>query len=45
MTKIIIGISLDEYVLSTLDEKRGLIPRSKYLEFILIKFMRIRKHG
>ncbi|WP_179364914.1 hypothetical protein [Nitrosarchaeum sp. AC2] len=42
MTKIIIGISIDEKVLSGLDKKRGLIPRSKYLEYILIKSMRMK---
>jgi len=35
MGKRIIGISLELEILSRLDEKRGLIPRSTYVEKIL----------
>ncbi len=35
MAKTIIGISLDEEILFKIDQKRGLIPRSRYVAQIL----------
>ena len=35
MAKTIIGISLEENILIKIDEKRGLIPRSRYVAQIL----------
>jgi len=35
MTKTIIGISLDKEILTKIDEKRGLVPRSRYVAHIL----------
>jgi len=35
MTKTIIGISLDKEILTKIDEKRGLVPRSRYVAQIL----------
>jgi len=35
MVKLVCGISLREDVLSELDQKRGLIPRSRYIEHLL----------
>ena len=35
MNKIIIGISLDAEILTKIDDKRGLIPRSRYVAQIL----------
>jgi len=35
MAKTIIGISLEEEILFKIDQKRGLIPRSRYVAQIL----------
>ena len=35
MPKTIIGISLDKEILTKIDEKRGLVPRSRYVAQIL----------
>ncbi len=37
MTKKIIGISIDIKVLQNIDDKRGMIPRSRFIEKILEK--------
>lgn len=35
MTKIIVGISIEDEILKQIDGHRGLIPRSRYIQEIL----------
>ena len=39
MVKRIIGLSLDVKILNRLDHKRGLIPRSTYVEKLLCEYL------
>lgn len=35
MTRTVIGLSIDELILHKIDQMRGLVPRSRYLEQII----------
>ena len=39
MAKTVVGISIDNELLAKLDQKRGLIPRSRYIEKVLTDFL------
>jgi len=39
MTKKIIGLSIDQVILNKIDQKRGMIPRSRFLEKIISENM------
>ena len=37
MRRLTVGISIDGEMLAKIDSKRGLIPRSRYIENLLLK--------
>ena len=39
MVKLITSISLSEELIHSIDKSRGLIPRSSYIEFLLVDFL------
>ena len=39
--KISMGINLDDWVLSALDKERGLIPRSRLIQDLIVKQLQL----
>lgn len=39
MVKLVTSLSLTKELVKTIDKERGLIPRSSYIEFLLIEIL------